>query len=150
MMKRLAKHPCSELKTAQTDAFGVILPDSELEWGHPGSGDLVIVFRASTLGDPAAPLELGRQLMSSFLTAVVAFTPPPAAIILYSTAVRLALADSDDLEDLKKLAASGTEIMLCQTSLDQLEVASQTVIGRVCDWHELADRMRRAARLLWP
>ena len=150
MMKRLAKHPCSELKTAQADAFGVILPDSELEWGHPSSGDLVIALRAGTLGDPAGPVELGRHLMSSFLAAIVAFTPPPAAIILYSTAVRLALADSEHLEDLKKLAATGTEILLCQASLEHLDLAGQILIGRACDWHELADRMRRAARVLWP
>ena len=150
MMKRLARHPCSELKTAQADAFGVILPDPLLDWEHAGSGDLVIVFRASTLGDPAGPVELGRQLMSSFLTAVVAFSPPPAAIILYSTAVRLTLSDSEHLEDLKKLAASGTEIFLCRTSLDLLDLAGRTLIGRACDWHELADRMRRAARVLWP
>lgn len=149
-MTRLAKHPCSELKTAQADAFGVLLPDPMLDWVHSGSGDLVIACRADTLGDPAGPAELGRHLMSAFMEAVVAFTPPPAAMILYSTAVRMSLPDSEHLENMKKLAASGTEILLCRDSLEHLNLSGESSIGRTCGWNELADRMRKAARVLWP
>lgn len=149
-MTRLSKHPCSELKTAQADAFGVLLPDPMLDWVHSGNGDLVIACRADTLGDPAGPAELGRHLMSAMLEAVVAFTPPPAALILYSTAVRMALPDSEHLENLKKLAATGTEILLCRASLEHLKITGESSVGRACAWNELADRMRKAARVLWP
>ena len=149
-MTRLSKHPCSELKTAQAEGFGVLLPDPMLDWVHTGSGDLVIVCRADSLGDPAGPVELGRHLLSAFLEAVVAFTPPPAALILYSTAVRMTLPDSEHLENLKKLAATGTEILLCRASLEHLNLTGESSIGRACDWNELADRMRKAAKVLWP
>ena len=149
-MTRLSKHPCSKLKSAQTDAFGVILPDPMLDWVHPGNGDLVIVFRSNSLGDPSGPAELGRKLMSECLHAVAAIHPPPAALILYSTAVLLAQSDSQHLEDLKKLVVTGTEILLCKTSLEHLVAADRPAIGRTCDWLEMADRMSKAAKVLWP
>ena len=128
--------------------LGVILPETMLDFSQGSEPQPTVVLRSESLGEGHP--ELGLQLMTEFFQALLDHPEPPAALLLYHSAVRLALDGSPVQDAIRQLAARGCEVLVCKTSLQKLAAGQRPLTGRVAALAELTDRMRQAGHLLWP
>lgn len=128
--------------------LGVILPETMLDFSRGSEQQPTIVLRSESLGEGNP--ELGRQLMAEFFRALLDHPEPPAALLLYHSAVRLVLDGSPVQDSVRQLAARGCEVLVCKTSLQALAAGQKPATGRSAALDELTDRMRQAGHLLWP
>lgn len=89
-------------------------------------------------GDPV----LGKKLMGSFLYALAEQDELPEKILFYNSGVRLTVAGSASLEDLKALAAAGVEILSCGLCLNFYELTEQLAVGSVTNMYRIVEIMR--------
>ena len=112
------------------------------------AGPSVIVFAENKMG--RGNDELGAVLIRSFIHTVLQEKQKPDMMIFYNTGVHLALEGSDTLEDLKKIAAAGVEILVCGTCLNFFNVKEKLGVGIVSNMYDIAGAMNRAGRLVVP
>ena len=113
--------------------------------GQRSTGDVVFVSSDCIgRGDD----KLGRLLTSLFLRTLSERPAKPEFVLLANSAVKLALADSDDLETLKTLEGQGVRIMACGTCLDFFGVKDRLQAGVVSNMYELVDILMSGARLV--
>jgi selenium metabolism protein YedF len=94
--------------------------------------------------------ELGSVLIRAFLHTICTQNEKPDVIIFYNTGVKLTLEGSDVLDDLKELAATGVEILVCGTCLNYFEVKDKMRVGVVSNMYDIAGAMSSAGRLINP
>lgn len=109
---------------------------------------VVVVLAGETMGRGSD--ELGAVLMRSFLHTVDCEPQPPAAVLLYNSGVKLALAESPCLELLQSLAAKGSEVQSCGTCLDYYNSKEHLAVGRVTNMYDILQTMKRAACVVAP
>ena len=112
------------------------------------SGPFVIVCSEDKMG--RGNDELGSVLIRAFFHTVAEQAERPDIIIFYNTGVRLAVQDSEVLEDLKSLSAKGVEILVCGTCLNFFKIKEQMGVGIVSNMYDIAGTMSRAGRLVNP
>ncbi len=112
------------------------------------SGPFVIVISEDKMG--RGNDELGSVLIRAFLHTINLQTEKPDVMIFYNTGVKLALQESEVLDDLKELAAAGVEILVCGTCLNYFEVKDKLGVGVVSNMYDIAGTMSKAGRLLTP
>jgi intracellular sulfur oxidation DsrE/DsrF family protein len=71
-------------------------------------------------------------------------------MIFYNTGVKLAIQESEVLDDLKELASAGVEMLVCGTCLNYFEAKEKLSVGVVSNMYDIAGIMSRAGRLLVP
>jgi len=108
----------------------------------------IIVLSADKMG--RGNDELGGVLMKAFIHTIGEQENKPSAMILYNTAVQLAVEDSDVLDDLKKLTEGGVEIMVCGTCLNYFNIKDQLAVGVVSNMYDIVEMMSRAGKLIVP
>lgn len=113
-----------------------------------GKRKTVVVFDAGVVGDGIE--KLGTTLMKSFVFALTKLDTPPSTIICYNGGAFLTCEGSDVLDDLKKLAAEGTEIMTCGTCLDFYGMRDRLQIGTVTNMYDIAEKMLTADLVVHP
>jgi selenium metabolism protein YedF len=82
--------------------------------------------------------ELGALLMKGFVYALAEADIPPKRIIFMNAGVRLSVASSLSLPDLKRLADKGVEILSCGTCLDFFKLKDQLAVGRISNMYEIS------------
>jgi len=82
--------------------------------------------------------ELGALLMRGFLYALAEAEVQPKRVIFMNSGVRLAVEGSESLDNLRRLSASGVEILACGTCLDFFKVKEKLAVGRVSNMYEIA------------
>jgi selenium metabolism protein YedF len=82
--------------------------------------------------------ELGALLMRGFLYALAEAEIQPKRIIFMNSGVKLAVEGSESLDNLRRLAASGVEILACGTCLDFFKIKDKLAVGRVSNMYEIA------------
>ena len=90
----------------------------------------VFVFNSYGLGqtdDAELKLILTRKLLSLIALA----DPLPSQICFYTDGVRLCVAGSPVLAELRALEAKGVELVLCSTCLDRFGLTDQVAVGVV-------------------
>src|SRR5690606_25384421 len=97
----------------------------------------VVVLSSEQMGtgDP----ELGRLLMKSFIYALTELEELPAKVLLYNSGVKLAVEGADSVEDLRKLAQRGVEILCCGTCLNFYQLTEQLAVGAVTNMYEILE-----------
>jgi len=111
-------------------------------------GPFVIVFAQDKMG--RGNDELGAVLIRAFLHTICLQKEKPDVMIFYNTGVKLALQESEVLDDLKELAAAGVEMLVCGTCLNYFEVKDKLGVGVVSNMYDIAGIMSKAGRLLTP
>ena len=112
------------------------------------SGPFVIVISADKMG--RGNDELGYVLIRAFLHTIALQAEKPDIMIFYNTGVKLALKESEVLDDLKELVSAGVEMLVCGTCLNYFEVKEKLGVGVVSNMYDIAGIMSRAGRLLAP
>lgn len=89
---------------------------------------------------------LGRLLLKQFLSAVAHGGMAVIALILVNEGVRLAAEGSDVLDSLVALEKQGAEIVVCETSLNHLDLRGRLSVGTAAPMYRIADLLLHAKR----
>ncbi len=114
----------------------------------PPSGPFVLVISEDKMG--RGNDELGSVLIRAFLHTICLEKTKPDVMIFYNTGVKLALQESEVLDDLKELAAAGVEMLVCGTCLNYFEAKDKLGVGVVSNMYDIAGTMSKAGRLINP
>ncbi len=108
----------------------------------------VVVFSSDKMG--RGEDELGDVLIRAFIHTLCEQGARPDKIIFYNTGVKLAAKDSAVVEDLKQLADSGVELLVCGTCVNYFKLSGQIGAGTVSNMYVIAETMCSAGRVVMP
>jgi len=111
-----------------------------------GTGGTVLLVTSDRLGEGAD--ELGRILMKSFLNTVWDSETKPERIIFLNAGVRLAVEDSEVLDTLALLEASGVAVLSCGTCLDYYNLREKLKAGQVTNMKAIVASLLNADRVI--
>ncbi len=112
----------------------------------PIDAELTILLRSHHLAD--AEPDLGGRLVRSFLAQLLERGQLPARLLLMGTGVFLSTEGSSVLEELRRLAAAGTEIRSCGTCLDYYGRREKLAVGDVGDMRGTVAALLAPGRVL--
>lgn len=123
-------------------------PAAACEAAPAADGPRVVVLSSEFMG--AGDDELGAVLMKAFVFALTQQDALPSAVLLYNGGVKLSCEGSPVLDDLKKLAAEGVEVLSCGTCLNHYGMAEQLAVGDVTNMYVIVERQLQAAVVVRP
>ena len=109
-------------------------------------GKLVLLIAAESIGTGSD--ELGVILMRAFMPTFLEVEPRPHVIILMNNGVKLAVSDSQVLEDLQALAAEGVEILICGTCLNYFDLTEKVAVGEISNAYTIAETLLQADKVV--
>lgn len=112
------------------------------------AGDKVVVLSSDCMG--AGDDELGATLMKAFVFALTQQDELPATILAYNGGVKLTVEGSPVLDDLKKLAEAGVEIMSCGTCLNHYGISDKLAVGEVTNMYVIVEKQLNARVVVRP
>lgn len=112
------------------------------------AGPFVVVFSENRMG--RGNDELGYVLLRAFLHTLCQQEIKPDTIIFYNTGVKLAVKDSEVIDDLKQLAEDGVEMLVCGTCVNYFDISRDVAVGTISNMYDIAGIMSRAGRLVAP
>lgn len=93
---------------------------------------------------------LGEKLMASFVFSLTQLDELPTTILLYNGGAKLSCEGAATLEDLKKLAAAGVEILTCGTCLNHYGISDKLAVGEVTNMYVIAQKLTGASVVVRP
>lgn len=116
----------------------------------PGAatGDRVVVLSSEHMGQ--GDDELGSVLMKAFVFALTQQDELPDTILAYNGGVKLTVEGSPVLDDLKKLAEGGVEILSCGTCLNHYGLTEKLAVGDVTNMYVIAQKQLDARVVVRP
>jgi selenium metabolism protein YedF len=105
---------------------------------------LVVPSEQMGRGEP----ELGAILIRTFFHTLTETQPLPKTIIFYNMGVKLAVEGSPVLDDLRALAAKGSEILVCGTCLGYFNLKEQLAVGTISNMYTIAEMLLNAGHIL--
>ena len=115
---------------------------------NPGTGPNVFVIASDTMGKGND--ELGAALMKAFIHTISDLEKLPDTLIFYNTGVKLAVKDSDVIDDLNKLENAGVEILICGTCANFFNIKEDVSAGIISNMYDIAGTMSRAEKIVMP
>ncbi len=100
--------------------------------------DGAVYFISSNALGQGSP-DLGEVLMKSLMVTLA--QQPPRALLFLNAGVYLTVEGSDVLEQLEKMSAAGTEILVCGTCLDYYKLKDKLAVGVVSNMYEINSRL---------
>lgn len=108
--------------------------------------DISYVIATSEIGKGDA--ELGKKLMSAFLSTLAEYKTLPSTIFFMNHGVLLCVQDSPSLESLKKLEEKGVEIIVCGTCTDYLKVTDNVSVGILGNMYDLVELYGNSSKVI--
>jgi len=102
-----------------------------------GAATVLITSDGIGSGSP----DLAKLLMRGFLYTLTECDVPPMRIILMNAGVRLAVEGSDSLENLRKTADRGVDVIACGTCLEFYKLTEALAVGRVSNMYEISEHL---------
>lgn len=90
--------------------------------------------------------DLGASLMKSFIYTIAESDPLPDSIIFFNSGIELTTKGSAVLDDLKKMADKGVEIVSCGACLDFYQKTEDLEVGEVSNMYFIYETLRDAGR----
>jgi selenium metabolism protein YedF len=134
------------LELARGSAPPALQPVTAVGTAEVLAGQLLLVVSSDVMG--RGEEELGSVLMRGFFHALGEVAPRPQTIILFNSGVRLACEGSPILDDLCSLEAEGTEVLVCGTCLNYLDLAAKLAAGQVSNMYDIAEKMLSAGKIV--
>ena len=108
--------------------------------------DTVILVTNNGMGK--ADLALQHKLAAKYFELLMQNTHMPAAICFYADGVKLTVAGSPVLEQLKALEAKGVRLILCSTCLDFYGLSDQAQVGIVGGMSDIIEAQTKASKVI--
>jgi len=108
--------------------------------------DTIILINSDGMGrgDPA----LQHKLAAKYFELLTQNADLPAAICFYTDGVKLAVAGSPVLEQLKALEAKGVRLILCSTCLDFYGLSGEVQVGIVGGMTDIIEAQTKASKVI--
>ena len=111
------------------------------------SADTVLFLGSDVIGR-GGNYQLGSLLMQKFLHTVGGHGLKPKVITLMNEGVRLVVADSPVLGELRQLESQGVDILVCGTCLSRLGLTDNVTVGKVSNMYDITDAMLKAEKVV--
>jgi selenium metabolism protein YedF len=108
----------------------------------------VVALAGDTVGRGAE--ELGRKLAGSMLATLPHVEPRPSHVVLYSSAVLLAVDGAPTAAALAELERLGIQVLLCGTCVDYYEARPRTHVGTITDMLRILGVLAGASKVVAP
>lgn len=95
-------------------------------------------------------VELGQNLMKSFVSSLLEQDVLPNEIILYNAGVKLATGSYGTWEDLKALEDKGVSVFACGLCTDYYGVTDQVKVGTITNMYAIVSMMRDRINIVKP
>jgi len=99
----------------------------------------IVVVNAKTMG--SGDDKLGYSLLKGFIYSLTEQETLPAYIIFYNGGAQLTTAESEVLDDLKKLEDVNVEILTCGACLDYFGLTEHLAVGEVTNMYNIVTLM---------
>jgi len=113
----------------------------------PSARTRTLVIQTESLGQGAQ--ELGRLLITQFLSTLAANETLPERIILLNAGVKLACEGSESTAALKDLAGRGVDILACGTCLNHFGLSGRLAVGRLTNAYEVLNLLLQGDVVTW-
>lgn len=110
------------------------------------SAPMVLVISSDRMG--SGDDELGLVLMRSFIHTLNEAAEKPGIMIFFNAGVKLAIRESEVLEDLGSLCQAGVKMLVCGTCLGFFEVRDRLAVGQVSNMYDITETMLGAGKLI--
>lgn len=129
---------------AAPDAEAYCVPAS----GSTGVGSYVISLASDTVG--RGPVELGAILVKGLIETLKSVSPAPTHLILYSSAVLLAVDDSPLVESIRALEQRGIKVLICGTCVDYYQKKSEIHVGTISNMLSILEVQAATGKVIAP
>lgn len=131
-------------KISDTEFYINIIKGEEILDANPQAvserlKDLVVAISSDTMGKGEE--ELGKILIKSFIYTISESSPYPSCMVFYNRGVFLTTEGSAVLDDLKRLAEKGVEIISCGTCLDYYDLKEKLVVGSISNMYTIYEKL---------
>lgn len=116
--------------------------------GSAGVGPSVVVVPSSVMGH--GDDELGEVLIKAFVFALTQQDDLPDAVLFYNGGVKLTCEGSAVLDDLRKLADAGVEILSCGTCLKHYGIEEKLAVGEATNMYAIVEKQLKAGIVVRP
>ncbi|MDI6709551.1 MAG: sulfurtransferase-like selenium metabolism protein YedF [Bacillota bacterium] len=113
----------------------------------PAARTRTLVIQTESLGQGSE--ELGRRLITQFLSTLAANETVPERVVLLNGGVKLACQGSESMAALRDLAARGVEILACGTCLNHFDLNGQLTVGRPTNAYEVLNLLLQGDVVTW-
>jgi selenium metabolism protein YedF len=108
--------------------------------------DTIILITNNGMGNAEPALQ--QKLVAKYFELLMQNTSLPAAICFYTEGVKLTVAGSPVLDQLKALEAKGVRLIICSTCLDFYNLNGQTQVGIVGGMSDIIEAQTKAAKVI--
>lgn len=108
----------------------------------------VVLIPAETMGH--GDDGLGKKLMKAFLYALGEADEAPSHVLLYNGGAFLSQEGAETVEDLKKLADKGVEVMTCGTCTEFYGISDKVAVGSITNMYEIVEICTEADSVIRP
>ena len=110
----------------------------------PQTGGVIFLITGDKIGISAE--EPGKKLMQTFLYSLAQLPTAPDVILLVNAGVKLASQGSDELDNLKILAANGADIRSCGQCLNYYGLTEKLAVGKITNMMEIVEFLTSSRR----
>lgn len=110
--------------------------------GTAGVGPRVVVVPSNVMGH--GDDELGDVLIKAFIFALTQQDELPDSVLFYNGGVKLTIEGSPVLDDVKKLADAGVEILSCGTCLMHYGIQDKLAVGEATNMYVIVEKQLQA------
>ena len=131
------------------ERHGAAVPESEPAPAAPrteGSPKTLVLCATNRLG--SGDEELGKKLMVNFIRTLKEMGPDLWRLVLLNSGVRLTVADSPVLDDLRTLEQDGLTILVCGTCLDHYQLLEAKQVGTTTNMLDIVTAMQLADKVI--
>ncbi len=118
-----------------------IFPESQ-----PGSKKIMVMVATDRLG--YGDDDLGFKLMMNFIKTLKEIQPELWKLVFVNNGVKLAVEGSPLLSDLKQLALTGTDILVCGTCLNHFQLLEKKQVGETTNMLDIVTAMQLADKVI--
>ena len=133
-----------ESTLAAPDAEAYCMPAD----GSTGGGSYVISLASDTVG--RGPVELGAILVKGLIETLKSVSPAPTHLILYSSAILLAVDDSPLVESIRALEQRGIRVLICGTCVDFYQKKSEIHVGTISNMLSILEVQAATGKVIAP
>jgi selenium metabolism protein YedF len=116
--------------------------------GGAGGGAYVVSLASDTVG--RGPAELGGILVRGLIETLKSVTPAPTHLILYSSAILLAVDDSPLVESIRALEQRGIKVLICGTCVDYYQKKSEIHVGTISNMLSILEVQAATGKVIAP